>query len=231
MANFKDILAQPLPSAANRVITEACEEGCKSDGCKEEGCQKEGAEPIDNVETGEMDNAIDPTEDVVLSDDSTNDVADPITPEPDTASDDEVDTTPLTPEQSRRVDDTMNAVATPLLLQKEMDEAALQEFVESVDCDIAVQEGFLTERTIVKFDKNARRSQLYEVAVAAVAREKKDPLYKKLQTVYKMERILKAKLRKKYHSQANAKVREYLANAKKSKTGILSKIANKLMGK
>lgn len=138
----------------------------------------------------------------------------------------------LTPDESQRVDDTMNTVATPILIQDELnDEESVREFVESVDSDIAVAEGFLTERTIIKFDKNAKKAQLYEVAVAACAREKKDPLYKKLETVYKMERILKGKLRKKYNSSAQKKVKEYLARAKKSKSSIISRIANKLTKK
>ena len=84
---------------------------------------------------------------------------------------------------------------------------------------------------LVKFDKNAKRAQLFEVAVAAVAREKKDPLYKKLQTVYKMERQIKAKLRKKYNAPAKQKVKEYLARAKKSKSGLIARIAKKITGK
>ena len=142
-----------------------------------------------------------------------------------------VDTTPLTPDQSQKVDDVINTVATPILINGELNDDQVKEFVESMDSDIAVNEGFLTEKTIIKFDKNAKKAQLYEVAVAAVAREKKDPLYKKLQTVYKMERIIKAKLRKKYHSQAQQKVKEYLARAKRSKSGVLARIAHKITGK
>ena len=159
-------------------------------------------------------------------------MADPVMP---TANPAPVDSpegdTALSPDESQRVDDKMNAIATPMLLADELDECDMKEFVESTDCDIAIAEGFLTERTIVKFDKNAKRAQLYEVAVRSIAQEKNDPLWRKLETVYKMERILKAKLRKKYHSQANAKVKEYLARAKKSKSGILSRIAAKIMGK
>ena len=143
----------------------------------------------------------------------------------------ENDTEVLSPDESQRADDVINAVATPLMLNGELSEAEINEFVESVDSDIAIAEGLLTERTIVKFDKNAKRAQLYEVAVAACAREHNDPDFRKLQTVYKMERILKKKLRKKYNSQAQKKVKEYLARAKKSKSGIISRIAHKITGK
>lgn len=138
--------------------------------------------------------------------------------------------TELTPEEDRKVDDTMNAVATPIMIQSELTDKEIEEFVESVDSDIAINEGLLTERTIVKFDKNARKNQLMAVAVLAVAREKKDPLYKKLNTIYKMERIIEAKLRKKYYSQATRKVQEYLKRARQSKSGILARAAAKLSG-
>lgn len=141
------------------------------------------------------------------------------------------DTTPLTPEQNVEVDRFMDTVATPLLISGSASPEEINEFVESVESDIAVGEGFLTERTIVRFDKNAKKAQLFETAVAAIARSKNDPLYKKLQTVYKMERIIKAKLRKKYHSEADRKVKEWMARAKKSKSGFLSKIVSKLTGK
>ena len=137
----------------------------------------------------------------------------------------------LTPDESQRVDDVINTVATPILLNSELDECDMKEFVEGVDADIAVAEGFLTERTIVRFDKNAKKAQLYEVAVRAVAREKNDPLYRKLETLEKMKRIIEAKLRKKYDAPARKKVKEYIDRAKKSKSGILSKIAHKLSGK
>lgn len=210
MSKFSELMKQPLPSARNNIFTEG------TGGCDENPCEN----PLDcpNVEPLGV-----PTDPVCPPGGCDN--------EPIPSPDDTVDTTPLTPEQSQKVDDTINAVATPILIGNELNDEQCREFVESMDSDIAVNEGFLTEKTIIKFDKNAKRAQLYEVAVAAVAREKKDPLYKKLQTVYKMERIIKAKLRKKYHSQAQQKVKEYLARAKKSKSGILSRIANKITGR
>lgn len=211
MSKFSELLSKPLPSAQHKALTEACSEECGNE----------------NTENDVVDVPVTPAEEVDTI--VVNPVVDPVKT---MAANDEADTTELTPEESQRVDDTINAVATPLLIQSELNnEEDIKEFVESTDSDIAIAEGFLTERTIIKFDKYARKAQLYEVAVAAVAREKHDPLYKKLTTVYRMERILKAKLRKKYHTQANVKVKEYLARAKKSKSGVLAKIAAKITGK
>ena len=138
---------------------------------------------------------------------------------------------PLSPEQDQHVDDVMTAVLTPMLLKESMTEEEFEEFVNSDDFDMLVNEGFMTERTIVKFDKNARKAQLKEVAVRACAMEHHDPLWKKLNLVYKLERTLKAKLRVKYNNQANRKVKEYLRRARKSKSGILAKIADKFFHK
>ena len=222
MSKFSELLAKPLPSAQNRVIEESSDdfmfEGCGSECGTGEGCTGcEDTSALDDISS--------------LSTVGTEPEIPQVPPTPivPTTGDEEVT---LTPDESRRADDTINAVATPILIQDELKtEAEIDEFVESVDSDIAVSEGFLTEKTIVRFDKNAKKAQLYEVAVAACAREHKDPLYKKLETVYKMERVLKAKLRKKYHAEATKKVKEYLARAKKSKSGLLSRIAHKITGR
>lgn len=226
MSKFSELLAKPLPSAQNKVIEESTtddilvEEGYGEENCGTE-CGSAYCDPLaSSVGAVRMDTDLD---DPVINTPPTPPVAVP------SQGNEEVE---LTPDESRRVDDTINAVATPILIQDELkSEEAIEDFVESVDSDIAVSEGFLTEKTIVRFDKNAKKAQLYEVAVAACAREHKDPLYKKLETVYKMERVIKAKLRKKYHAEATKKVKEYLARAKKSKSGILSRIAHKITGK
>lgn len=225
MSKFSDLMAQPLPSAqkANEVVDDITTESVKPDFESAESL----IESMNDLTTEfDDDDEIDEVE-VVQPLDST--VATAVADEP--AEGEEVDDEPLTPAESNNVDGVIDAVATPLLLRESLNEDEIMEFVNSMDSDIAVSEGFLMEKTIIKFDKKAKKAQLYEVAVAAVAREKKDPLYKKLNTVYKMERILKAKLRKKYNSQAQQKVKEYLARAKRSKSGILSRIANKIMGR
>lgn len=205
MSKFSDLLSKPLPSAkiADTPIVEGVDDVINVD------------DPIDTPAADisgstDLDGKLDAGEVVTKMDEE--DVE-------------------LTPEESQKVDDTMNAVATPILIQSELNtEEAIKEFTESADCDIAEAEGFLTERTIVRLDKQARLKQLYEVAVIAIARAKKDRLYKKLQTLQKMERDIEAKLRKKYDAPAKKKAKEYLARARKSKSGVLARIANKLSG-
>lgn len=138
----------------------------------------------------------------------------------------------LTEEEEQNIDERIKRVATPLLIQDELsDDEEVNMFKESVDTDVAMDEGYFTERTIVRFDKRARRSQLKKVAVFAIAKEKNDVLYRKLVTIWKLERKLEAMLCKKYNTQAEAKVKKYIADAKKSKSSIVKKAINKITGK
>lgn len=134
----------------------------------------------------------------------------------------------LTMDEASRVDELIKRLGTPIVVSNMMGDDDVAVFKESTDLDIALDECYYTERTIVRFDKNARKSQLKKVAVFAIAKEKKDPLYKKLNTVWKIERNLEAKLFQKYGVQADARVRQYIANAKRSKSSMIKNIAKKL---
>ena len=91
-------------------------------------------------------------------------------------------------------------------------EAAITSFLSPEDCAAVCEDTQLiraltndeivTERTIVRLDKKARLSNLRRSAVFALARKKKDPKFKKLLTIWKIERGLEAYLDKKYGNQA-----------------------------
>lgn len=134
----------------------------------------------------------------------------------------------LSCDEAARVDTLIKRLGTPIVVTDMLGEDDVAVFKESTDVDIALDESYFTERTIVRFDKNARKSQLKKVAVFAIAKEKKDPLYKKLNTVWKLERNLEAKLFQKYGVQADARVRQYISNAKRSKSSMIKNIAKKL---
>ena len=128
-------------------------------------------------------------------------------------------------------EEEMKILLTPVLLGETLTEGEIEEFRESMDSELAIQDGYVTERTIVRMDKVAKKSQLQKVATIAIAREKKDPLYKKLALVWKMERRLETLIAKKYKSQAQQRVTKYLQNAKKSKVSAIKNAASKLVGK
>lgn len=72
----------------------------------------------------------------------------------------------------------------------------------------------VTERTIVKFDKKARLNTAYKTAIFTVARRRKDAKFKKLLTLWRMERQIEAYLMKKYHSEAMKIAKESLKRKK-----------------
>lgn len=59
----------------------------------------------------------------------------------------------------------------------------------------------VNEKTLVRMDKKARISQVQKMAVFTIAREKNDPIFKKLLTVWRIERSLEEKLFNKYGSE------------------------------
>ena len=124
-------------------------------------------------------------------------------------------------------DALIQKVGTPIVMKDALSAEECAAFKESVESDIAISEGFFTERTIVKFDKNARLSQLRCVSALALAKQANDPLFKKLNKVWKMERMLESKIYSKYKSKADQRARKLYANLKKSKSKTLSAAAQK----
>ena len=91
----------------------------------------------------------------------------------------------------------------------------------------AVLEGVLLEKNIVRLDKKAKLQNAYKTAIFTVAKEHNDRDYKKLITVWKMERALEAKLEKKYKSEAMKRAKEMVKKSKMSKVPIIGKLADK----
>lgn len=56
----------------------------------------------------------------------------------------------------------------------------------------------VTEKTLVRLDKKSRINQIQKVSVFSIAKEKNDPIFKKLLTVWRIERNLEKKLFDKY---------------------------------
>lgn len=91
-------------------------------------------------------------------------------------------------------------------------ELVLLDNLSADDCDMISEstdfiselkgQEYVSERTIVKMDKKARLQRAIKAAVFTIARRKKDVKFKKLLTVWRMERTLEAYLFKKYYSQA-----------------------------
>ena len=103
-------------------------------------------------------------------------------------------------------------------------EAALE---NTHDVDIAVNQGIVMEKTIVRLDKKAKQNKAEKMAIFMLAKEKKDPDFKKLLNVWRIERFLESKLEKKFGAKAKTKARETMRNAAKSRSKMVQTATNK----
>jgi hypothetical protein len=90
------------------------------------------------------------------------------------------------------------------------------------------------ERSIVRLDKEARKNRAYKMAIFQTAKEKGDRDFKKLLTLWKLERFLEGKLEKRYAAQAKQLAKNALKKAKATKSKVVGKAVNKanlLLGK
>ena len=74
------------------------------------------------------------------------------------------------------------------------------------------------ERSIVKLDKKAKKERAYRLALYQVAKEANDQNYAKLKTLWKAEKVLIAKLEKKYHSKAVSRMKQMAKETQNSKS-------------
>lgn len=161
---------------------------------------------------------------------------------PDDMEDEEVPQ-PLEGEDDVKADEMMAIATTPVLIRDELTAEEAVNFYESSDYDIAVNEGLVLESDVedlyqegvfaspnkpFKMTKKARFRQLYEMSVLIEARMHNDPIYTKLEKAYRIERINKKKLRKKYHGLAIRRAKIYLKRLTNSKSGVLKNIGKKL---
>ena len=121
---------------------------------------------------------------------------------------------------------------TEAVLCDVLSKSELQELTETADvCNELKDLGVVTEKTIVRLDKKAKLSRAFKTAVFTIAREKKDPKFKKLLTVWKMERALEAYLMKKYQAEATKRAKIAVARLgkgnKDTKNGVVAKASKK----
>jgi len=131
------------------------------------------------------------------------------------------------------VDNTNEEVSTEaqaLIMEAAMldvlSEGELNAFLENhTEVNAALRDQVLLEKTIVRLDKKAKLSRAQKVAVFTVAKEKNDPKFKKLVTVWRLERFLEQYLFKKYGNEALRRAKKTMMNAGKSQSALVKKVA------
>lgn len=107
-----------------------------------------------------------------------------------------------------------------------INEAILEESnieLSEEEINMLIESEMLSERSIVRLDKVAKRSLAEKKALIVIAKEKNDPLYRELVKVYKRKRKIIDKIDKKYGSQAIQRVRQNRRNMDKGLSGFISK--------
>lgn len=155
-----------------------------------------------------------------------------------------VDEPELDEVEDKKADDMLAMVATPILIKDELTAEESVQFYESVDAEIAMNEGLIEESDMddlfeegvfaspnrpFKMTKKARFRQLYELSVLIEARAHRDPLSVKLDRAYKVERNIKKQLRQRYKNQALKRAKGYLMRLMKSKSGVMKSLAKKIL--
>ena len=253
MSKFTEALNSPLPSKINtdNVVTES-EEIENVDVDTEQEVDTEGCEGVDCVENDCDDDIEDIADDDGFDPDNLSDeelasldaeLADTAV---DTVVGDVDDEVKLSPEEEIEADDMMSVAATTMLVRDEMNVEERTQFVQN-EGRPAVNEGFMTEsdinelanelglvqeakytnKMIIRLDAESKKKQLYALAVNVSAAAHNDPDYIKLKKVMKMRKVLRARLEKKYHSEATKRMRVYYARLRRSKSESLSKVGNK----
>lgn len=248
MSRIDELMAAGLPSKKNEVITEGadCPE-CGTTTPMQDECGNMTPVNKEDSDEDELEAEFDDITDEELAELSDEDLEG--ISEDELAALDGDDEEELTDDEADIADETMALAATPIILKDELTSETAFESFGNEFTDM-VNEGFLFEsdaddffvpeseiftekrvfaaKTKVMLDEKDRRKQLFEVGVQASARAHNDPIYWKLQKVYKLERLYKAKLRQKYRGESLRRVKAYIKKLRSSKSKILSSLANKI---
>ena len=95
------------------------------------------------------------------------------------------------------------------------------------DLGKAVNEDILVERSIVRLDKQAKKNKAYKMAIFQIAKEKGDRDFKKLLTLWKLERFIEVKLEKRYAAQAKQLAKQAMKKSKNTKSKAVGKAVDK----
>lgn len=115
-----------------------------------------------------------------------------------------------------------------------MEDAAIEGMQESVSNDggQSILEGAIPEdlvvmeKTIVRMDKQAKKQRAYKLAILQCAKDDDNKDYKKLETIWKMEKYLMRRLEKRYAQKARSRMKQ---TAKKANgPGLVEKVKHAL---
>ena len=114
------------------------------------------------------------------------------------------------------------------MLDSLTDEELLEFISNPQEVNENIRQEILTEKTIVRFDRAAKISRAQKIAIFTIAKQRKDQLFKKLLTLWRMERYIEARLFKKYGTQAMRSARQSVATAARNPSPTMKKVVNRV---
>ena len=115
------------------------------------------------------------------------------------------------------------------MMKDELSKEELEAFLEnSSEVNSAMGDDILLERTIVRMDKYAKLNRAQKIAVFTIAKEKKNPKFKKLLTIWRIERFLENELMKQYGNEGMRRAKASYNKARTSTSKIVKTVANKV---
>ena len=125
-------------------------------------------------------------------------------------------------------DTEVNALIVECALLDTFSSEEIESLTENTyDLGKAINEDILVERSIVRLDKEAKKNKAYKMAIFQIAKEKGDRDFKKLLTIWKLERFLEGKLEKRYAAQAKQLAKQAMKKSKNSKSKAVGKAVSK----
>lgn len=109
-----------------------------------------------------------------------------------------------------------------IVLEETCTDEELEELKEAFTNGV-IQFTPVEERSIVKLDKKAKKEKAYRLALYQVAKENNDKNYEKLVTLWKAEKILEQKIERRWHTKAQARMKEMIKQSSQSKSPTVKK--------
>lgn len=119
------------------------------------------------------------------------------------------------------------------IMQIALEDVAVEEMQENMSVEessllegVLPEDAVVMEKTIVRMDKAAKKQRSYKLAILQCAKDDNNKDYKKLETLWKLEKYLMRRLEKKYAARARSRMKQ--TSKKASNTGLGAKIKKKL---
>lgn len=117
------------------------------------------------------------------------------------------------------------------LIEMAIQDIAVEEMMESLSADDALlmegvlpEDAVVMEKTIVRMDKAAKKQKAYKLAILQCAKDDDNKDYKKLETLWKMQKYLMRRLEKRYATKAKSRMHQASKKTGNNKLGAKLKV-------